>query len=452
MSVNQKIFKAYDIRGIYPGEIDEEATEIISRAFAFWLRRKIKKTPKIVLSRDVRFSSPSLHKSALRGLYDAGSRIVDCGICTTPMHYFIVNREKADGGLMITASHNPKEYNGIKLSRKGAAPVFAENGLLDIKKMARTGRFLSVRNKARVVKKNYLSGYVKFLAKFAVPSVKNLRVAVDCGSGMAGLVLHPLFKKIKTEYNGLYLKPDGTFPYHEANPLKEETLRDLKNLMKKRAFDLGVAFDGDGDRVVFLDEKGEVIFASFILALASEDFLKNRPGELILYEFRSSRIVPETIRKFGGRAVPVRVGHSFIKQKMSKENGLFAGELSGHYFFKDFFYADSALMMTIKVLNILAESGKKISKLISPFKKYWHSGEMNFRLKNDAEKNKKIKILAAKYKNGKISQPDGLLVEFPDFWFSVRPSNTEPLLRFVLEAKSKELMEEKVREIDKILK
>jgi len=458
MSVNPKIFKAYDIRGVYPGEINEEAVRAVSRAFVFWLKRKIKKTPKIVLSRDARISSSFLREAALEGLIGAGAAVVDVGLTTTPMHYFVVNREKADGGLMITASHNPKEYNGVKLSRKEAAPVFEANGLLDVKRMVVEGGSLdSVLGagkkfrKHKVVKKNYLTAYVNFLDKFASPAVKKLKVAVDCGSGMAGLVLPPLFKKIGVKYKGLYLKPDGRFPYHEANPLKEETLRDLKNLMKEKSFDLGIAFDGDGDRAVFLDEKGRVIFASFILALASEDFLKNRPRETVLYDFRSSIIVPEIIRKYGGRAVPVRVGHSFIKQKMAEVKGFFAGELSGHYFFRDFFYCDSALLMVVKIMNILAQSDKKISALVLPFKKYWHSGEINFRLKNDAEKEKKLKTLAKKYRGGKISWFDGLLTEFPDFWFNVRPSNTEPLLRLVLEARSKGLMEKKVKEISSIL-
>ncbi len=359
---------------------------------------------------------------------------------------------------MITASHNPKEYNGIKLSRRGAMPVFEANGLLDIKGLAvkgncagRNGAFRKSCGKSRVSRKNYLPAYVNFLAKFASPAVKKLKAAVDCGSGMAGLVVPPLFKKISIKYGGLCLNPDGNFPHHEANPLKEETLRDLKDLIRRGHFDLGAAFDGDGDRVAFLDEKGEVIFASFILALASKDFLESRPGQAVLYDFRSSRIVPETIVRRGGRAVPVRVGHSFIKQKMAEEKGLFAGELSGHYFFKDFFYCDSALMMTVKILNILARSGQKLSELIAPFKKYWHSGEINFRLKSEAAKENKLKMLAGKYKNGKISRPDGLLVEFPDFWFNVRPSNTEPLLRLVLEAESRKTMEKRIKELSAIL-
>lgn len=453
-SVNPLIFKAYDIRGIYPDEINEETVRSVSRAFVFWLRRKIKKTPKIVLSRDIRNSSPFLHKAALMALGKAGASVIDAGLTTTPMHYFIVNKEKTDGGLMITASHNPKEYNGIKLSQRGAMPVFEANGLLEIKKMVvEAGADHPERSeqKYEVARKNYLSDYVNFLAKFASPEVKKLRVAIDCGSGMTGLVAPSLFKKIRIKYDGLYLKPDGNFPYHEANPLKEETLHDLKSLMKKKFFDLGVAFDGDGDRATFLNERGEVIFASFILALTSKDFLKNRPGQTILYDFRSSRIVPETIKKCGGRALPVRVGHSFIKQKMRRQKALFAGELSGHYFFRDFFYCDSALMMTVKILNILARSGQKLSELIAPFKKYWHSGEINFRVKNDIEKENKLKTILKKYKAGKQDWPDGLLFKFSDFWFSVRPSNTEPLLRLVLEADCQKTMEEKVREIRSIL-
>lgn len=443
MKVKEEIFRAYDIRGIYPQEINEEIFYLIAHALGQFLRPK-----KFVIARDARPSSFSLAQSFKKALQEQGVKIFDIGWATTPMLYFGVNFFQADGGAMITASHNPAQYNGLKLVREKAIPIGKESGLSKIKKLVLQRKIKKIKKQGKVFLKDIKKDYINFL----IPKKKiNLpgKIVVDAGNGMTGIVLDEILSRLKIDYFGLYFEPDCTFPNHEANPLKEETLSDLKKKMKEKKAFLGIAFDGDGDRIAFLDEKQNVIEASLIFALLAKEILKEKKKGVVLYDLRLSKIVPETILNCGGKPVKTKVGHAFLKKEMRKFKAVFGGELSGHFYFPFYFkkgksYFESGIFTMIKIFEIISREKKYLSQLVLPFKKYFHSKELNFQVKN---KKKVIKKLAQIYKEGKISWLDGLSVEYPQWWFNVRASNTEPLLRLNLEAKNKALLFEKIKEI-----
>src|SRR3989344_548208 len=449
--MNEAIFKAYDIRGRYPEELDKEAAQAIARAFAVFISRALKtKKPKIVVSRDARLSSPELEQAVIQGLQESGALVIRTGLASTPLFYFSVNAAKADGGLMVTASHNPKEWNGLKLVGRGALPIGLASGLREIKAMAETENFPPAKAKSSIKSKNFLKSYVRLLTS----DMKNLgkfKIVIDNGNGMAGFILPHVFKKLKTlKIIPLYFKPDGSFPNHEANPLKKETLVVLKAAILKKQADFGVAFDGDGDRVFFLNKKGECVSADFITALIAREILKNKPGAKIIYDPRSSRIVRETVEENGGEAIISPVGHSFFKHKMRECGADFGGELSGHYYLKDFWNAESGIFTMIKFIKILSDSGKTFEELIQPFQKYFHSGEINFEV---GDKERIMKLVEARYKDAKnIAHVDGLSVEYDDWWFNLRASNTENLLRLNLEAKSTSILKKRLEEIKAFIK
>jgi len=451
MSINPSIFKAYDVRGVYPGEINEETVYLVGRAFAVWLTKKARKQPVIVVGSDARISSPGLKKALVRGILEQGGKIIDIGLATTPMFYFAVNKAKADGGAMVTASHNPAKYNGLKFTLKQARPVGEETGLEEIKAFALRAKFAASVKKGTLKKKSFFKKYVNFML-WQIKNIEmpDLKIAIDSGNGMAGLILPKLFKKIKRiKVFPLYFKIDCGFPNHEANPLKEDTLNDLKNLMRKKKADAGIAFDGDGDRVVFLTAEGRPARADFITALLAGEYLKKYPKAKIAFGVNSSRVVREAIAEKGGRPFVSRIGHSFFKEHLWKEGVVFGGELSGHYYFRDFFNADSGIFTMMKVLKIVAQEKKPLSELIKPFERYFASGEINFEVK---DKFGIIKNLEKKFSDGRVSKVDGLSVEYKDWWFNVRSSNTEPLLRLNLEAKTKKILEEKKKMLTIIIK
>ncbi|OGD30663.1 hypothetical protein A2W60_03135 [Candidatus Azambacteria bacterium RIFCSPHIGHO2_02_46_12] len=451
MSINPSIFKAYDVRGVYPGEINEETVYLVGRAFAVWLTKKARKQPVIVVGSDARISSPGLKKALVRGILEQGGKIIDIGLATTPMFYFAVNKAKADGGAMVTASHNPAKYNGLKFTLKQARPVGEETGLEEIKAFALRAKFAASVKKGTLKKKLLFKKYVNFML-WQIKNIEmpDLKIAIDSGNGMAGLILPKLFKKIKRiKVFPLYFKIDCGFPNHEANPLKEDTLNDLKNLMRKKKADAGIAFDGDGDRVVFLTAEGRPARADFITALLAGEYLKKYPKAKIAFGVNSSRVVREAIAEKGGRPFVSRIGHSFFKEHLWKEGVVFGGELSGHYYFRDFFNADSGIFTMMKVLKIVAQEKKPLSELIKPFERYFASGEINFEVK---DKFGIIKNLEKKFSDGRVSKVDGLSVEYKDWWFNVRSSNTEPLLRLNLEAKTKKMLEEKKKMLTIIIK
>ncbi len=442
--INSSIFKAYDVRGVYPAEINEETAYLVAKALVKYLKAK-----SIVAARDMRPSSKPLYAAVLRGLKEMGVKIYDVGLATTPMYMYVINLEKADGGIVVTASHNPAKYNGLRMESKFAASVGEGSGMEKIRDMVLRGEVVKAEKvrKYQIVRKDYLKKYVDFLAKkFSPKDFTGLSVAVDAGNGMTGIVLPHLFKKLKIKYYPLYFKLDGTFPHHDANPVQAENVKDLGDLVvRKKAF-LGIAFDGDGDRVGFVDGNGQMVDMDYISALLAKEALKNQPGAKILYDNSSSRIVRETIEKNGGKALICRTGHSFFRRLLRKEKALFGCEKSGHCMLKEFFYAEGAILTTLHVLKTVGQSGKRLEDLIAPFKKYFFALEtIDFPVRKKF--GAVVKKLESAYPGGKLSYLDGLSVEYSDWWFNVRLSNTEPIIRLRIEAKNQKLLEEKKKEI-----
>jgi phosphomannomutase len=439
------IFKAYDVRGVYPSELDEKLAYKIGRAFVTFLNVK-----KVAVSQDMRRSSKSLKKELIRGIMDQGADVIEVkGLCSTPRSYFACWFLKAPGSIMVTASHNPGKYNGFKFTREKAIPISGDTGIKDIERLVLKNKFKNVKKKGKIVKKDIVKDYTKhILSLIDVKKVKPLKVVIDAGNGMGGKDMELVLSKLPLEVIKMYFKPDGNFPNHEANPLKEENNAYIKKRIIKEKADFGIAIDGDADRVFFFDENSETIPADFITCLIAEDILKRNKGK-VLYDLRSSWVVKEVIEENGGKAGMSRVGHAFIKQQMRREKAIFAGELSGHFYFKDNFYTDSAIIAALKVIQLISEKGKKLSEIVRPLKKYYASGEINSKVE---DKQGKMKELAKKYSSGKISWLDGVRIDFKDWWFNVRPSNTEPLLRLNLEAKTRELMKGKRDEVLKIIR
>ena len=450
--INTDIFHAYDIRGIYPSELNEKAAYKIGLAFVKFLRKKTKKKKlNIVVGRDGRLSSPKLYKNLTQGITDTGADVINIGLSTSPMFYWTVGYYKFDGGINITASHNPREYNGFKLVREKAMKIGENSGIKEIKKMSQKVKIseFSKIKKGIIKKKNILSEYIKDnLALTDVKKIKKLKIVIDTANSVSGIVIPKIFQKTQCKIYHLFSKLDGNFPNHLPDPLKKENLKSLCTEVKKRKADLGVAFDGDGDRLFFVDQKGKIIEAHFITALLAELILEKNPKEKILFDIRTSNIVPEIIRSNGGKPIVYRIGHALISNKMIEDKIFFGGELSGHYFLKKHYCCENPFFVLFKILEKMSESGKNISELVKPFQKYFHSGEINFKIK---DKVKILKALEKKYKKGKISKLDGLRIDFNDWWFLVRASNTEPVLRLVIEAKTKKKMKEKKKELKKII-
>jgi len=439
--IDPSIFRAYDIRGLYPEEINAESAYLIGRSFIKFLKEK---NPKIVVGRDNRLSSPDLFRNLLKGIVEQGGNVVDIGLSTTPMLYFAAAHYKFDGGIEVTASHNPPQYNGFKIVREKAIPVSENTGLKEIRRLAAKAENIVIRP-GRIFKKDILKDYVRFnLKDFNLKEIKPFKIVIDTANSVSGINVAEFFREIPAKIYHLFRKLNGNFPNHSPTPHIKENLKELQRQILNKKSDLGIAFDGDGDRVIFVDEKGEVIGGDLIAALISVKLLENYPGEKIFYDLRSSKAVKESIIAAGGRVVMGRLGHSFIKEKMRKENVLFAGEFNGHYYLRQHYFCEAPFFVIFKVLEEMSKTGKKLSELIKPFKKYFRSEEINFKVKN---KIRKIKELEERYKDGKISHVDGLMVEFSDWWFSIRPSHTEDLLRLNLEAKTNELMEKKKREL-----
>jgi phosphomannomutase len=437
------IFKAYDIRGVYPDEIDEVIMEKIGKAFADFIRGK-----KIAVGYDMRTSSRKLFEAFVKGATEQGKDVINFGLTSTPMAYFACNYLNADACAMITASHNPKEYNGVKFTKQKAIPISEDTGIKEIERKVKNNDFKKSKKKGKIEKIIVEEAYKKHLFSF-VKGIKNLKVVADCANGMGSKDFSLIERSLAIRLVPLFFEIDGTFPNHDANPMKSGALDMLKIKVMQEKADLGIAFDGDADRVFFVDDRGELVPSDFITALIAEEILKYNKNTTILYDIRSSWIVAEKIREFGGVPKMSRVGHSFIKEMMRKEHGIFGGELSGHFYYRFEFNGrvsmyDSGIVTALWMLKMLSAKRKKLSELIAPLKKYSATGEINSEVR---DKSAKIKELARRYKDGKASYLDGIRVDFKDWWFNVRPSNTEPLLRLNLEAKTKELMEEKKKEV-----
>lgn len=451
MPFNPEIFRSYDIRGIVPDEFDPEEAYHIGRAYVAHTGAK-----KVVVARDMRLTSPEIEEHLVSGLTDAGVDVIKIGQATTPLFYFAVEHFGVDGGLSVTASHNPGEYNGIKITREYAIPVGGDTGLMDIRDLAEKRNWPEVEAKGTVTEdSSALEPYLETVCENGL--AEGLKIVVDAGNGMVGMLLKDVFSRLGGDVVDLYWEPDGSFPNHEADPLKEENMVDLKKAVLESQADLGVAFDGDGDRAFFVDETGETVPGDFTTALIAQSVLQAHPGAKILYDLRASRVVKEIIEAAGGTTAMSKVGHSNIKAQMREENAVFAGEVSGHFYFsqvdlfpesKDEFYADSALLAFVRVLQTMKAEGKKLSQLTEPLKKYAKTTEINFTV---GDKEKVLAALKEKFADAEILELDGISIIYPDWWANVRASNTEPKLRLNMEADNAELLAAKQAAVEEII-
>lgn len=455
--INESIFRSYDVRGIYPTEVNEEAAEAVGGAVVKYLKAK-----QVVVGRDMRLSSPSLYRSLVKGITNAGADVIDIGMVPTPVVYFTVAKFGYDAGIMISASHNPPEYNGLKIVRKKALQLSKDDGIEDIKKMVchsergsarceestclagRRGSFTTglpsiqddKQKPGKVIKKDIKKEYFKHILQFAKGTKPGLKIVIDAGNGMGGF-FKPVLDKLPIKYKAMYFKPDGTYPNHAANPAEAKNLHDVIRAVKKEKADFGVAFDGDADRAIFIDDKGEVVRPDYFIALLAEDELKKSKDKRVYYDLRFSHIIIDKLKELGAKPVKTRVGNPFYKQGLINQGGTMAAELSGHIMFASGFGLDDGLLPVVKLVNFLSRQEKSLSDITGPLKGYYaNPGEINVESHNSA---KVIEGLEKKYgKLGKVDKLDGLTIEMKDWWFNVRGSNTEPVIRINLETKPDE--------------
>ena len=435
------IFKAYDIRGLYPDEIDEGMARRIGNAFARFLKAK-----RLVVGRDMRTHSPEVAGGAMEGIRDAGCDVIDAGLCSTPMAYYAIATQDCDGGMNVTASHNPGQYNGMKLCREDARPISGATGIKDIERRVKKAYPKPVADRGRTRSVDLLVPFAEHVAAFVKPG-RPVKLALDAANGMGAYTLPPVLERLGTiEAHTLFMELDGSFPNHEANPLKEENLDPVRALVTEQGCDLGVGFDGDADRCCFVDETGRTVGADLMTALLAREFLKQYPGAPVVYDLRSSWVVKEEIERAGGVPIRDRVGHSFIKATMREKGAVFGGELSGHFYFKDHFTSDSGEIAMACALSLMGQSDEPLSRMVEDLRRYHSTGETNFRVE---DKDAAIARLKREFADGKQDELDGITVEYGDvsdqlwWWFNVRASNTEPLLRLNLEASTAELCQAK---------
>ncbi len=442
--LDPKVFKAYDVRGIYPDELDEEGAYAIGRAYVEQFEPR-----RMAVGRDMRLSSPQMAAAAIRGAADAGAEVLDLGLVATEMLYFAVGELGLDGGIEVTASHNPKQYTGMKIVRRGALPVGGESGLLDVRDRAlRVGDLRGGGGEERVSAVDIWPAYVDRVMSFIdVSALGPLKVVIDAANGMAGAMLPPVLERLPTvEAVRCYFDPDGSFPNHEPNPLLPENREFIVRKTLEEGADLGIAFDGDADRCFFVDDSGEFVPGDFATALLAELILEKEPGAKIIYDVRASWAVPETIERAGGVPLVNRVGHAYIKHRMRKEDATFGGEVSGHYYFREFSQADSGVVPFLLMLELVSKRAQKLSEILRPYReRYFLTGELNTPVADVALKLQELKERYAT--EGTVSHLDGVSVDADGWHFNVRPSNTEPLLRLNLEARSQDLMEAKRDEV-----
>ena len=441
--LDPSVFKAYDVRGIHPTEIDEDGAYRVGRAFVehFGLGR-------IAVGRDMRVSAPTMTAAVIDGAADGGADVLDLGMIGTEMLYYAVGELDLEGGIVVTASHNPKQYSGMKIVRAGALPVGGDSGLDDVRQAAEAG-FGGVVRRGDVTPTDIWDGFVAKVLSFVDPtSIRPLRIVIDAANGMGGTMLPPVLEQLpQLDVVRCFFEPDGAFPNHEPNPLLPENREFIVERTRAEGADIGVAFDGDADRCFFVDDTGEFVPGDFVTALLAQAMLEKQPGAKILYDVRASWAVPRTIEEAGGVALVNRVGHAFIKERMREVDALFAGEVSAHYYFRDFTRADTGVVPFLVMLEILSRAGRKLSELLAPFReRYFLSGEINTPV---ADVDATLREIEERYAaaGGRISHLDGVSVDFDDWHFNVRPSNTEPLLRLNLEALDEGAMEHRRDEV-----
>ena len=443
--IDPSIFKAYDVRGLYPDQVTEDTARAIGRAFVAYLDAK-----RIAVARDMRVSSPALAAAFIDGAMQQGADVVDHGMAGTDMLYYAVARDAFDGGAMITASHNPKQYNGMKLVRRQALPLSGEAGLGDIRDMIRSESIPGPAGPpGRLKEAELLDAYLDHVLSFIDPSViRPYNLVLDAGSGMGGLVAPPLFDRLPCHTTRLCFDIDGTFPNHEANPLIEDNRRDIVERVIADGADAGVAWDGDADRCFFIDGQGGFVAGDFVTALLAEAFLLKEPGASIVYDVRASHAVKDIVTEHGGTALMNRVGHAFFKKRMREDNAIFGGEVTGHYYFRENFYADNGFIPALLILELMSIKERTLDELLAPLRaEYFISGEINTEMPDMTAVAGRIDALAERYADGALHRMDGISVEYPTWHFNVRPSNTEPLIRLNLEGTTAALMEEKRDEV-----
>ncbi len=445
MQVNPSIFKAYDIRGIYPTDLNEPIAYLIGRAFATFLS-----ADKVVVGRDMRLSGPSLFAEVTRGLTDQGADVIDIGMVSTDQYYFACATLGLPG-MMVTASHNPKAYNGFKMVKKMPYLLSGDAGIQDLRRLVESEDFPEPTEKGRVAPQDFKEEFVqKVLSIIDAKAVKPLKVVVDTGNGMVGPILQEVYKRLPVQLVGLYLDPDGNLPNHGLDPLQPENRAELQARVAAEGAAIGFAFDGDGDRFFAIDDRGQFISGDFLTAIMGQYLLEKYPGSKVLYDVRASWAVVDLIKAAGGSPLMERVGHAFIKSRMADENAIFAGEVTGHYYFRDFFFADSGIVPSLILLELLSKRGVKMSDLLNALEaKYFISGEINSTV---ADTKAVLKRLTDKYADGEQHTMDGISVTYPTWHFNVRASNTEPLVRLNLEAKTKEEMERRRDEVLAIIR
>ncbi|HZS79323.1 MAG TPA: phosphomannomutase/phosphoglucomutase [Ktedonobacteraceae bacterium] len=442
VTIDPGIFKAYDVRGIYGEDLNDSIAYMIGRAAALYLN-----APEIAVGRDMRLSSPQLATALMRGITDQGVNAIDLGMTTTDELYFAVGKFNFPAGVMITASHNPGKYNGMKFCRAQAFPISLESGLADIRDLAIKGNFPQPAQKGQIIQRDVTEEYIQHALSFIdVSKIKPLKVVIDAGNGMAGMIMPRVFEHLPCTLIPLYFELDGNFPNHPASPIEPENMVDLQNKVREVGADLGAAFDGDADRMFPVDEKGDLVDGSMVTAIVSQSLLQKHPGSTILYNLIVSKSVPELIKRLGGNPVRTRVGHSYIKAEMRRLNAIYGGEHSGHFYFRDNWFADSGLIAFLITLELVSVENKPLSQLLQPLDKGVRSGEINSKV---SDVQGKLKALEEHFSKGaqNVDHLDGLTIEYPDWWFNVRPSNTEPLLRLNVEANTRELMEQKRDEL-----
>jgi len=452
--MDPSIFKAYDIRGLYPDQWDEEGAWKIGLATAKFLRSLLRgyargqaNAQSLCVSRDMRTHSSSLSKALIEGMNASGANVIDIGMIDTPQMYFAVNHLGTCGGVQVTASHNGPEYNGFKISGLEAKPISEDTGLKEIKHIATALLHTKAKLTGSVEKYDLTEEYKNHVLKFLEPDLRRIKIVIDASNGMAGRVVPAIFEDLPIQITGINFKHDGKFK-HSPDPLVEANLAELKGVVRKKGADVGVCFDGDADRMMVVDEQGTNVTCDIITALMVPYFLEKHPGSTVVYDLRSSHVVQEEIIKYGGVPRRERVGHAFMKKTLRDSHAIFGGELSGHFYYRDNFYADSGMITLVHLLNVLSLSAEPLSELVGPLRRYSASGEMNFEV---GDKEETMKGLARKYGEGQYDDLDGVTIQFKDWWFNVRPSNTEPLLRLNVEAKDPELLDEKLAELEDLL-
>lgn len=448
----KQVFKAYDIRGLVEGELSADLAYRIGRAYGVFLHEQHQDLSNklMVVGRDMRQTSPQFASEVMRGLNEEGWNVVDVGLVSTPLFNFAcTNYPEHAAGIMVTASHNPAEYNGFKMTLHDGTPIGRDNGMSAIRDLAEKNEWKQADMAGTVENREVLEDYLNKVLTLVKPEdIKPLKIVIDAGNGMAAVTFVELLKRLPVQVEYLFLEPDGTFPNHEANPLRVETLKSLQEKVIEMGADFGFALDGDADRLGLVDEKGGVVEASFVGALVGLEVLRVNPGIYMLYDLRSSKIVRDVWEAQGAKTGMCQVGHALIKKMMKEVGAFFASELSLHMYFHEMHDVESTDLALLYFLKLVSRTDKTMSELVAPLKKYFHSGEINFRV---ADKDKILAGLRAKYTNGKVVEMDGFYVEYPTWWFNVRASNTEPVLRLNLEANTKEEMEEKLAEVKKII-